>query len=290
MSYYRPKSVCVLYYRPKSVCVHVWGLDVSLSNISCILALYSAIVASHNIPNTLLCVLCHFTGFTRPVWGRSECLPIFLIQSDLCVLSHYSLVRHKSLWYISANSENRVRIVSGLYLSDLGVVSPVCVVKSLWYISANSENLVRIVSGLYLSDLGVVSPVCVVSLVRVIGVYRLTSVYCLSSHYRPDTILTRFSELRFRLVKDCAFHTNSTSKHTQHANTHTRSKHTHMKQTHTRSKHTQHANSHTRSKHTHNKQTHTQQTNTHTTNKHTHTKQTHTHRARLEPPCAHRPF
>jgi len=34
----------------------------------------------------LLLVLCHFAGFARPVWGRSKCLPSFLIQSDLCIV------------------------------------------------------------------------------------------------------------------------------------------------------------------------------------------------------------
>ena len=34
----------------------------------------------------LLWVLCHLTGFTRLVWGRSKCSPSFLIQSDLCIV------------------------------------------------------------------------------------------------------------------------------------------------------------------------------------------------------------
>jgi len=58
-----------------------------------------------------LWVLCHFTGFTRLVWGRSKCPPSFLIQSDLCIVC--------CVLFVEALTFNLVAGIPGFYRSLL---------------------------------------------------------------------------------------------------------------------------------------------------------------------------
>jgi len=87
---YVQERECMCTY--ERVTAHIWMSHVTHKKewclyIKCISFMQMSHVVNIKSCHTLLLwVLCRFTGFARRVWGRSECSPDFIIQSDLCIV------------------------------------------------------------------------------------------------------------------------------------------------------------------------------------------------------------